>query len=131
MLFWQQYDVGSQGFLYWSVNFWKAVNDPWINMSTVNWLDPEVYGDGSLLYNGNHVGITGPCSSKRFEAVRDGIEDYELLKMAEEALGSEWLNGMIDKVTTDMINYTTNDAEFIGTRIAIGDALETALSGKT
>lgn len=131
VLFWQQYDVGSQGFLYWSVNFWKAVNDPWINMSTVNWLDPEVYGDGSLLYNGNHVGITGPCSSKRFEAVRDGVEDYELLKMAEEALGSEWLNGMIDKVTTDMINYTTNDAEFIGTRIAIGDALETALSGKT
>jgi hypothetical protein len=41
-------------------------------------------GDGFLVYPGNPIGHDGIVSSIRLEAARDGVEDYEYLRMLEE-----------------------------------------------
>ena len=68
------------------MNYWekKFVADPWYDMDT---LGTGYYGDGSLLYPGKKVGIDGPVGSIRLEALRDGIEDFDYLTLADQKLG--------------------------------------------
>jgi hypothetical protein len=125
---WQQYDIGSCGFLYWSATYWEFVkNDPWESMATVPWLGSNnvspVHGDGVLLYPGESAGIKGPCGSIRFFAVRDGVEDVMLLKLAEEKFGRSWVDQRLDKITTSMVSFTTDYELFASIRTEIGNAL--------
>jgi hypothetical protein len=128
ILFWQQHMVGATGFLYWSVNCWRDVSDPWESMVTVPWLSHNVFGDGSLLYNGNKVGIDGACASVRLETIRDGLEDCEMLRMADEVLGREWVLAKVNAVTKDLKTYTESGEFFTAVRNEIGNELEKALN---
>lgn len=124
--FWQQWNVESEGFLYWSSNYWGQISNPWTSMMTVPGLSREVFGDGSLLYSG--IGDEEVCASLRLEIVRDGIEDIELLKMAEKVLGREAVYEISKAVAKDMVNYTSSTATFNKTRNAIAEALEAAIN---
>lgn len=128
ILFWQQYDHDVDGFLYWSSNHWSGTSDPWTDIATVKELSPDVYGDGSLLYNGSRVGLNDACGSLRLETIRDGIEDFDLFKMAEELFGREWVDEMIDKVTPSLTQYSTDTDNFLAVRNAVGDAVAEKLS---
>lgn len=59
------------------MNWWGEKDgtplNPWDDMATVKFINPNLYGDGSLLYNGTD----GPVSSLRLETIRDGIDDFE------------------------------------------------------
>ena len=130
-LFWQIYDCGADGFLYWAANQWYDLDvNPWNSMQTIPWLTRDIYGDGSFMYPGNKFGFDDPCSSLRLEAVRDGLEDNTLLRMAKKHLSSSWLDKEIDKVTKSPTISTTDSGVFDTVRINIGNALEKALSGK-
>ena len=125
VLFWQQKQYKVDGFLYYAVNNWTA--NPWEDAITGKHLVPHVYGDGVLIYDGAHVGIRGPIGSLRLEAVRDGIEDFEYLTMAEKELGSRKTNSIIKKVTKNVLDYTKDDDTFVKARIELGNKLEKAL----
>lgn len=128
ILFWQQYLVNSTGFLYWSTTHWNYVDgDPWTNIATVPWLTDDVYGDGSLLYPGEKYGINGPCGSVRLEACRDGVEDFELITMVANTLGADKAMEFVNKVTTDITEYSRDTDNFNNARIEMGNALEAAL----
>ena len=130
-LFWQIYDCGADGFLYWAANQWYDLDvNPWNSMQTIPWLTRDIYGDGSFMYPGNKFGFDDPCSSLRLEAVRDGLEDNTLLRMAKKHLSNSWLDKEIDKVTKSPTISTTDSGVFDTVRINIGNALEKALSGK-
>ena len=70
ILHWMNYRFGATGYLHWGLNHWGidfghfAPGDEWIVWP----------------------GTRGPLSSLRWEAQRDGIEDYEYLAMLERAL---------------------------------------------
>ena len=128
ILFWQQHLVGATGFLYWTTNHWRFVESPWKDMATVPDLSPDVFGDGSLLYNGNEVGIDGACVSVRLEAIRNGIEDCEMLLIADKVLGRDWVLEKVKTVTQDLKNYTESPDVFNKMRIEIGNKLEEALN---
>ena len=123
LLFWQQYLHNVQGFLYWASTWWSAVKDPWEDMATVPGLSPNVFGDGSMLYNGNKVGIDGPVASLRLDIIRDGVEDFELLTMASEKLGREWVDAKIKELTPDVVTHTSDADLFSRVRAEIGNAL--------
>lgn len=127
LLFWMQHKVGANGFLYWRSNFWAYV-DPFEDMATVPMLNRHVFGDGSLVYNGNHIGIDGPCGSIRLEAVRDGLEDCEMLNMADAVLGRDWVISKIETIVKSVTEYTDSVELFTAVRNEIGDALEQALN---
>lgn len=128
-LFWQQYQHDVDGFLYWSSNYWAYIDDPWTDMATLQgWLNDSVYGDGSLIYPGKKVEIEGPVASLRLECIRNGIEDIELLKLAEEKLGREWVMEQVNKVSQTMNKHTKNNEVFNEVRATIGEALEAELN---
>lgn len=128
LLFWQQMQKQVEGLLYWSTNWWikdTGTADPWTDMATVKDIDPDLYGDGSLFYPGPE----GPLPSFRLECIRDGIEDYEYLKMAEERLGRDFVNDTIRQVTTSLTEYDTDEEHFEEVRIRLGQALEQVWNG--
>jgi len=125
LIFWQNHNLSANGFLYWSSNYWNSVDDPWTDGTTVKWLSHYVFGDGSVLYNGNKVGIDGPCSSLRLEHVRDGVDDYTYLEMLSEyGMSDEAIEKLVNSVTSSLTEYTDNDDLFYKNRIRVGQILE-------
>ncbi len=130
LMIWQMHRAGAEGFLYWNATYWRFTSDPWEDMATVKWLTDKVYGDGSLLYPGLKFGIDGPCPSIRLEALRDGIEDCEMLIMAEKLIGEEAFT-FIDRLSTGVIAYTDSAEEFLSVREELGNRIEAELSKNT
>ncbi|HQK91994.1 MAG TPA: DUF4091 domain-containing protein [Armatimonadota bacterium] len=75
ILHWYNWRFGLAGYLHWGLNWWTA--DPFRQV-TSNGLPP---GDCFIIY----PGPDGPLSSIRWEALRDGIEDYEYLWVLRDA----------------------------------------------
>ncbi|MBP1586786.1 MAG: DUF4091 domain-containing protein [Clostridia bacterium] len=127
-IFWQADVYGVNGFLYWSVNFWDQIINPWEDANTVKWLTPYVFGDGTLLYDGRHVSADGPCSSLRLEAVRDGIDDLELIRMARSIAAEQGkahkVDAIVKKVAKSITDYSTDDNAIINARIALARIIE-------
>ena len=68
-----------EGYLIWSINYWASGNP---------WEESRLDGDGYLIYP-NPAGKGKPCSSIRWELLREGIEDYDyfvLLKKRADAI---------------------------------------------
>ena len=120
---WQMKQQNVTGMLYWAVNYWKVsywdASTPW---SGNGW------GDGMLIYSGYKFGLDIPVASMRLETLRDGIEDYQMLCMLEDALGTDALNSMLTRLTTSVATYTDNDDYIHAVRVLLGETLEKALS---
>jgi hypothetical protein len=124
-LLWQQKRWGIDGLLYWATNYWpKTLGDPWENMDTIG---TGYFGDGSLLYPGKKVGIDGPVSSIRLEVLRDSLEDYDYLSLADRRLGAEATKGFVARIARSSTDYERNAAAFELVRRELGAAIEKAV----
>ncbi len=120
LLFWQIFaEEVASGYLFWQSTYWDQVDDPWTDQATVKRLDPALWGDGSLFYPGDD----GPVPSLRLELIREGLQDYELLRMAEEAAGREAVMELVGQVTENFTDYTDDPAEFARVRSAVAELL--------
>jgi hypothetical protein len=126
VLFWQQKQPGINGFLYWSAIYWdpQFTRDPWTNMRTYEYKSRGAYGDGSLVYPGDRVGINGPVTSIRLELLRKGVEDFDYLTLFEKARGKEAMQTLIARATTDLNTYTTDPALLDALRREMAGVLE-------
>lgn len=85
VLAWQQYMEGSDGLLYWAANWWTTVSR--LDASDTIQSEPRltstlfVQGDGVLIYPGTDTAYP----SIRLSALRDGVQDYEHLRLVEAA----------------------------------------------
>lgn len=124
ILFWQQYDNGVEGFLYNFANFWMGdCRDPYKNNVT-NSAYPNGHGESILIYPGAKYGLNIPVGSLRLEAMRDGIEDYQMFYMLDGLCGDQTVSELIDRMTTGMVTYSISDKDYYETRIEIGNAIE-------
>ena len=126
ILFWQQklYDVN--GFLYYSTNDWFGNGEDfgW-NAKHETWNGTcDSYGNGVLIYCGAYMGIDGPVGSLRLECVRDGIEDFEYLSLLEKWCGKETLKKIVEKLTTSLGCYESNEEYFNELRESLGVLVE-------
>ncbi len=120
VFFWQQYQHDIDGCLYWSVTNWHGMKD-W---STA---DNEFYsGDGLLIYSGRRYGMRSPIGSFRLENIRDGIEDFEYLKLAESLCGKDAVNEVLENVTTGILEYTTDGEVIAAARVALAEMIMAA-----
>ena len=127
LLFWQQWMNNIEGLLYWCTNWWSekdGTTDPWTDMATVKSINNSLYGDGSLFYPGKKVGLDGPVSSLRLEAVRDGIYDYEYLTIAEKTLGREYTLKICAEIITSLTEYTSDEDLFMSVRKKLAERIE-------
>ena len=121
VVFWQQYLINADGFLYYSINFWNmdAHDNRGISLRRTN------NGDGLLAYPGSFWD-EGPTlvPSIRFEQVRDGLEDYVYLRQLEAYVGRDAALEYSNRITTDMLRFTQDWRDISGTRDEIGFMLE-------
>lgn len=81
---WQQMYYGITGNLFWGIDMngvgtdtgWEEVED-WYDRHAAT--AGGVNGDGQLTYPGAHYELDMPVATRRLEAVRDGMEEYEML----------------------------------------------------
>lgn len=131
LLFWQIYQRNISGFLYWGTNKWVQYNDytqyidPWESLDNglVDANGNKVIGEGNIFYPGKPVGVDGPVASLRLKYVRDGIDDIELMYLAEKYLGESWVKEKTNGATSSLTSYSDADT-LAAIRKEIGDALE-------
>jgi MYXO-CTERM domain-containing protein len=80
---WLSFSYDMEGELYYETTMAFFSGDPWVNQTAFGGT-----GDGTLFYPGTPAKIGGsteiPVESLRLKAVRDGMEDYELLNLAKK-----------------------------------------------
>jgi hypothetical protein len=100
---WINYRYGLRGLLYWTTAYWNEIrtrgHSPYTDACSVAVHDQCYNGDGLLVYPGLEAGYTipqnaygefspaavyGPIPSLRLKALRDGMQDYELLTLAAQ-----------------------------------------------
>ena len=109
--------AGATGLVYWCVNYWHLA-DPMEDPMT--W--PDQNGNGSLYYP--HP--SGPVGSIRLEALRDGMEDYEYLRMAAEKKAGREMEERIAAVAASAWEYSREPGRLLRTREALGRFLDAA-----
>ncbi|RMF86453.1 MAG: DUF4091 domain-containing protein, partial [Planctomycetota bacterium] len=159
---WQTWKYKVEGILVWSSNYWTstaAFPDPAHPQNP--YLDPMGYvsgystpkgvkrhwgnGDGRFLYPPPAAAdgapekpiLDGPVSSIRWEMLREGIEDYEMLYLARELLRRkgdtlpaeqrrryEALLEVPPEITTDMTHFTTDPRPILTRRRALAAMIE-------
>jgi len=116
LLFWQQYQQNVTGLLYWNTVYWAKAN-PW--MSAASWGSYETAGDGTWFYPGPAVGRSEPIPSLRLKNIADGMEDYDLLRMAEEAFGRDYCLKKAAQLSQSLTKYTSDPAKIEHVRVSI------------
>lgn len=82
---WMQMQYGFEGNLYWAADYymqWPEGETPEDIFNTG--ATAYANGDGTLFYPGAMYGLDEPIPTRRLEAIRDGMEDYEVLLMLKE-----------------------------------------------
>ncbi len=122
-------------YLIWSINYWVSGNP---------WEESKLDGDGYLIYP-NPAGGGKPCSSIRWEMMREGIEDYDyfviLKNRADAVIGNasstpeqiakakeslKLLKEMEDLIPNDStaLQYNQNPVDYANLRERIAAAIE-------
>ncbi len=120
---WQCALTNATGVLYWDATYWT--DDPYNDLTPL--IGATSHGDGVLIYPGSTYGIYEPVSSHRFENIRLGIQDYQLLSMLEAGEGEAAADEMIAMVTTDVITYTNDDDYLHAVRVLLGEKVSAML----
>jgi hypothetical protein len=113
LMHWANYKFGLTGYLHWGFNYWRG--DPYTDLQS-DWLPP---GDSHIVYPGKR----GPMSSIRLEALRDGVEDFELLKLLEKK-DPKKAKEICGSVIRSMTDYTMDPSEFRKARAKLIRGLE-------
>ncbi len=78
---WLTHAQSLDGLYYWTLVYWPESKDPWTNPVSIRTCN----GEGVLFYPGAAAGVAGPVATLRLKALRDGLEDYEYLRLAGQA----------------------------------------------
>ncbi len=116
------YSLGLTGMLYWRVDLWSE--RPWYDVMA--YVDGDKYypGEGMLVYPGKEVGIAGVAPSIRLKWIRDGVEDYEYLKILENLGQEELAREFSSKIGKSWKKWAKETQLLEEVRIAMGEAIE-------
>lgn len=128
ILFWQTWALGLRGFHYWCVNQAPEGRNPWVSQLDIT----PVNGDGFLVY----PSAKGPVSSIRWEAIRDGIEDFDYLVLLSERVQAVQKKGGnaalikqaeqafdLKELVPDLVRFSRDTELFTRKREAIAEAI--------
>jgi len=87
---WQAARLGVEGVFYWDYNSWRG--DPW------NDFDGPIADCGAV-----YDGADGPVTTRRWEGSREGIEDWQIMRLLERLSGGEG-KALIDAAIDAVLN---------------------------
>jgi hypothetical protein len=121
---WVNWLTRVDGLLYWSMTAWGSISDPWTQTGTYSYGGMVMNGEGSLFYPGNAVGYQGPIASARLKVLRDGMEDYEYLRLLAQVAGASTADSMARSVATSYSNWNKSAANLQTNREAIAQRIQ-------
>jgi hypothetical protein len=129
---WLTYRYGISGFEYWGLNQWgrNTGHRDWANFRSggtrTSWQATKFpWGDGWLLYPGDRG---EPLSSVRFENLRDGFEDAELLNVLANRGKKKEADALAASLTPDIESYSVDPAKFQAAHLRLLQLLRTVHS---
>ena len=125
LLGWLTKLVRADGYLYWHVNHWlhteNKLNEQdsfFPEWRTDTW--PMMPGDGVFIYPGKKKLV----SSIRLANIRDGVEDYEWMLLAEKRIGRNAVEDMLREVATSAKKFSRDPSFLRRIRSKLADAIE-------
>ena len=124
----QTYLFRADGFCFGHVNRWNGKGNAPLDDTDVflpRWICRDQLhtpGDGVLLYPGQ----SGVLPSVRLAQLRDGVQDYEWLKLAERRCGRSAVDAASRTVVRTLTDFTRDPAELERAHAAVGDMIEAA-----
>lgn len=113
---WLSWRYGLKGILYWSPVWWSETRDMWKDPATKR-VGRDVYnGEGALFYPGVDAGIDGPVVSMRLKQIREGLEDYEYLKLLAEREGNTRTQELVREVASSWTEWNRDAGVLYRTR---------------
>ncbi|OGD21668.1 MAG: hypothetical protein A2W03_17175 [Candidatus Aminicenantes bacterium RBG_16_63_16] len=118
---WMAWRDGMKGLLYWGgLSYWRETDDPWTKapfytekpMAKPGQEAPIFNGDGSLVYPARVVGFDGIVPGIRLKALRDAIEDYEYLAVAERQGKADEARQIVRSLTTSFFEWERDPAAY-------------------
>jgi hypothetical protein len=110
------------GLLYWRVDRWSS--DPWNNINNAGTFASSNYpGEGALVYPGKQVGVQGVVASMRVKWLRDGVEDYDYIKILKDLGKSDLAMEISRSVGPDWTNWTRDHNAVESARQKLGEAI--------
>ncbi|MEN6453180.1 MAG: DUF4091 domain-containing protein [Prolixibacteraceae bacterium] len=107
LIYWLAFKYRATGFLHWGFNYWTE--HPYEETTVVDSYGTILpAGDSFIVYPDYNGGLN---RSIRFEAMRDGMEDYALLKMLEKK-NAQLANQICKTVVLDWNKYSTDACHF-------------------
>lgn len=131
-LHWICYLYGLDGYLHWGLNYFAEGLDPYSQEGLSKDLP---LGERAIMYPGKK----GPVGSLRFSAVRDGLQDYEYLRVLEDTVRklrvrggdeAEWLDPrqrpleLCRRVVQSFYRHTRSAATLLATRDQVACEVE-------
>jgi hypothetical protein len=111
LLHWINFRYGVTGYLHWGYNHWTQ-DSPFTHTTRAHGGPPYLpAGDPWIVYPGKD----GPLDSIRFEAMRDGIADYELLCLVAEK-NPDAARRLVGQHVLDFDRYDTDVGKFRAAR---------------
>ena len=127
----QTHRFRADGYLFWHVNYWNGPGNAPLDESDVffpHWLVRSQItspGDGILLYPGKDRVLP----SIRLAQLRDGVQDYEWLQLAEKKCGRCAVDAVSGKVIRSLSDFTRDPAVLRAAQAELGDMIEKAMAG--
>ncbi|HZS41487.1 MAG TPA: glycoside hydrolase domain-containing protein [Polyangia bacterium] len=123
---WQSWSQKMQGELYYDTTYAFTHGDAWSN---------QYYfggnGDGTLFYPGTPARIGGttdiPIASLRLKMIREGMEDYEYLKLLADSGDRAMADDEAAKISPSPTSFTTDPAAIDGARHRIAARIDQLL----
>jgi hypothetical protein len=123
---WMNWVNRVQGVLYWTSTYWAEVSDPWTDTRTMHDGPYVLNGEGSLVYPGNAVGYSGAIASARLKALRDGLEDYEYLKLLGSVTGTSVADSIARTIATSFTSWNRSAEALQDARETLAERIELA-----
>lgn len=122
LLSWMQAQYNVTGNLFWATNQYSSYTgkgtvgvDEYVTGPADRYA--KCNGDGFLFYPGGQYGISKPLPSIRLEAIRDGLEEFELLNSVKEYC--KGLEGKVGSVNMDKVISTLTSQLYKGTQVNV------------
>ncbi len=119
ILHWINFKYGLEGYLHWGYNYWTE--NPFEDVENEpHHPFPLPPGDAFIVYPGK----SGPLDSIRFEVLRDGVEDYEMLKLLAEKRKMDEAVELCNLAVRSITEYVRTPKELLSMRLKLIERLE-------
>jgi hypothetical protein len=117
---WISWHFGITGLLYWSTTNWASTRDVWTNPLTY---ENQYNMEGSLLYPGVDAGVQGLVASIRLKEIREGLEDYEYLRLLAERRGRAAAEHVVKRIARAWQDWDTEPRHLLEARAEIAGSI--------